>query len=59
MYVPLHFQEHKWKENITEKNRPISRGLTFGLLTAMNPLASSNGFGPSSTDKSNPTITGT
>lgn len=52
--VPLHFQEHKWKENIPEKKNPISRGLILGPLTAMKPLAFSDGFGPSSADKSKP-----
>lgn len=38
--VPLHFQEHKWKENIPEKTyNTISRGLTLSPLTEMLPPA--------------------
>lgn len=51
--VALHFQELKWKEDSPEKT-PLSRDLTLGPLTAMKPLASSDGFGPSSADKSKP-----
>jgi len=52
--VPLHFKEHKWKENIPEKNTLINRSLTLSPSTVMKPLASSNGFGPSPADKSKP-----
>lgn len=42
------------KKTSLKKPHPISRGLTLSPLTAMKPLASSDGFGPSSADKSIP-----